>query len=513
MPATLWMRATLGIGAFALACLAPLAMANDDMGEDDGDATEIQGVVQSMPASGFVGDWMIGGKSVTTTAATKIDQEHGALVVGAVVEVDGTASMMGGPLLATKIEVKSSPSTTPPTPGPGGDDGDDDGDMEDGDFTGPIQALPDGTLIGTWTVGGKKVIVLTTTRLEQENGGFVVGAIVEVEGTPGADGIVASEIKVKSSMSTGPEPEDDGLEIQGLIEALPAGGLVGTWKVAGRDVVVTDQTKLEADHGPFVVGAPVDIEGFPLPGGGVQATKIETEKGNGADVPALEFFGAIEQLPPSGLVGVWKVSGKLVTVTTATELDTGDGPFVVGATVKVEGWAQSDGAIEAHEIETTSEMGVDPETSKVAVEFFNAGLGHFFVTAAKGEIAALDAGAFGGAWTRTGQTMKVGGDVGVCRFFGMPPKGPPSHFFTVDPAECQFVMSNYPTWTFEGHAFGMTAPVNGACAAGLVPVHRLFNNPASAMGMNHRYTTDPAVVAQMVGLGWIDEGVVMCAQP
>lgn len=467
-----------------------------------GGQVEFKGPVQAMPPSGFVGDWTIGGKAVTTTASTVFDQSDGPLVMGAIVEVKGTQSAPGAPIAATKLDVQSAAG--------GGDGTDDENEGDDGELTGPIQALPDGTFIGTWMVGGQKVIVLTTTRLDQEHGGFVLGAIVEVDGTPGPDGLVASKIETKSSTKPA-EPEDDGLEIKGLVEALPDGGLVGTWKVAGRDVVVTADTELE--HGPFAIGTPVEVKGFPLDGGGVQATKIEGQDGNGADAPALEFFGTIEALPPSGLVGQWTVSGKLVGVTDATKLDAGDGPFVVGATVKVEGWPQADGAIEAHEIETTSTPGLDASTSKVAVEFFNASLGHFFVTASKDEIAALDAGAFNGAWTRTGQTMKVGGSVGVCRFFGMPPKGPASHFFTVDTAECQQVMSDYQAWTFENHAFGMTPPVNGACAAGLVPVYRLYNNPPVPAEMNHRYTTSLAVVAEMVAQGWINEGIVMCAQP
>src|SRR5436190_5170483 len=336
-----WTRACVAVTTLVLVGLAPFASAKDGM--DDNDAMEIQGVVTAMPAAGLVGSWTIGGKAVTTTATTKFDQEHGALVVGATVDVDG-APTTDGPFVATKIEVKSSPT-------PGGDDENDDEDG--GELTGAIQSLPTGTFIGTWTVGGTKVVVLTTTRLEQEHGGFVVGAIVEVHGTPGADGIVASEIETKSSTAANPQPEDDDLKIKGLVEALPASGLVGTWTVAGKDVVVTADTRLDAEQGPFVVGAAVEVEGFPLPGGGVQATKIESERGNGANVPALEFFGAIEALPPAGLVGVWKVSGRNVTVTTSTELQADDGPFVVGATVKVEGWPQSDGAVEAREIETT----------------------------------------------------------------------------------------------------------------------------------------------------------------
>ena len=462
---------------------------------------ELKGTVTAMPASGFVGDWTIGGKSVKSTDATIIDQEEGPLVVGAMVEVKGTLGD-GGVILATKIEVDMA----------GSEDDDDDG-MDDGSLTGPIEALPDGTFIGTWKVAGQNVIVLTTTRLDQEDGGFVVGAIVEVHGTPGPDGLVASKIETKSS-SQPAEPEDDELKIEGLIESLPADGLIGLWKVAGVDVTVTATTKLDASDGPFVVGAPVEVKGFPAAGGGIEATKIETETGNGAHEPALVFFGAVEAMPPSGLIGVWTIAGKTVNVTDATELQEEDGPLVEGANVKVKGWLQEDGTVEAREIETVSALPTAfTDAAPMAVEFFNASLGHFFLTASKTEIAALDAGAFNGAWVRTGAAIKVGGTTAVCRFYGMPPKGPDSHFFTVNAAECQQVMSQYQAWTFENHAFAMTPPVDGACPAWLVPVHRFYNNPSTGASMNHRYAIDAAVMQQMLAEGWIDEGVVMCAQP
>jgi hypothetical protein len=46
-------------------------------------------------------------------------------------------------------------------------------------------------------------------------------------------------------------------------------------------------------------------------------------------------------------------------------------------------------------------------------------------------------------------------------------------------------------------------------------VYRLFNNRVDA---NHRYTTDPAIQAQMVALGYIEEGygptaTIMCGAP
>jgi len=54
--------------------------------------------------------------------------------------------------------------------------------------------------------------------------------------------------------------------------------------------------------------------------------------------------------------------------------------------------------------------------------------------------------------------------------------------------------------------------VNGTCAAGTVPVLRAYNNGfARGIDSNHRITTNRTAIDQVVGRGWIDEGLVMCA--
>ena len=60
---------------------------------------------------------------------------------------------------------------------------------------------------------------------------------------------------------------------------------------------------------------------------------------------------------------------------------------------------------------------------------------------------------------------------------------------------------------------GITPAVNGTCPAGMIAVHRFYNNPTSGADINHRYVISPEIAAQMTAAGWIDEGVVMCAQP
>jgi len=165
------------------------------------------------------------------------------------------------------------------------------------------------------------------------------------------------------------------------------------------------------------------------------------------------------------------------------------------------------------------------------VEFHNATLDHYFISADPAEIAVLDGGAFGNAWKRTTSTFPawdvVGsppGTVPVCRFFGTDRYradgsriGPNSHFYTADPNECAFVKTawqsvandgiSYPAWTFESNAFAVKLPVGGACPAGTQPLYRAYNNGARG-DPNHRYSLSAGVLQAMAG--WAFEGLVMC---
>jgi len=75
-------------------------------GGHGGGESSFQGAIESLPAGGFIGDWRVGGRTVHVTAATEIRQDHGAAVIGALVEVRG-ATQPDGSTNATRIEVLS----------------------------------------------------------------------------------------------------------------------------------------------------------------------------------------------------------------------------------------------------------------------------------------------------------------------------------------------------------------------------------------------------------------------
>jgi hypothetical protein len=165
------------------------------------------------------------------------------------------------------------------------------------------------------------------------------------------------------------------------------------------------------------------------------------------------------------------------------------------------------------------------------VEYYNATLDHYFITADPAEITLLDAGGLGGAWQRTGQSFQAWdandgpqNSVPTCRFFGTDRYradgtriGPNSHFYTADPAECASVrtafqsLANdgmmYPAWTFETYAFRVILPVNGVCPVGTIALYRAYNNGARG-DPNHRYSTNLTLLQSMPG--WVVEGIVAC---
>ncbi len=46
------------------------------------------GVVQSRPAEGLHGEWVIGGRTITTSSDTEFDQREGPLAIGTCAKVD-----------------------------------------------------------------------------------------------------------------------------------------------------------------------------------------------------------------------------------------------------------------------------------------------------------------------------------------------------------------------------------------------------------------------------------------
>jgi len=234
---------------------------------------EFKGTIQQLPATaGFVGDWLVAGKTIHVTASTRIETEDGPVVVGALVEVKGTIRADGS-IDAVRIEVESNPQ---------GDDG-------RTELLGTIQSLPSGGLLGDWLVSGRTIHVTADTAIDQEHGAPAVGVVVEVKGALRPDGSIdATKIETKSGSSGegggddhsggsgGGSVEGQSAGFKGLVEDLPAStSLLGDWTISGRMVHVVSSTKLKSEHGPFTIGARVKVKGILMSDGSLVATKIQ----------------------------------------------------------------------------------------------------------------------------------------------------------------------------------------------------------------------------------------------
>ncbi|HLG16840.1 MAG TPA: DUF5666 domain-containing protein [Blastocatellia bacterium] len=339
------------------------------------DEFEIKGAIGSLPSTaGFLGDWTVSGRTVHVTSSTLIDQEHGSVAIGALVEVKGSLRSDGS-VDARKIEVEST------IEGPGDD--------PEGEVKGPITALPDTAgFVGDWTVAGRTVHVSSSTLIDQEHGAVELGAFVEVNGVARADGSIdAARIEVQSG--AGPDPEDE-IKFKGTIQSFPSTpGFVGDWMIGGKTIHVTASTKIEQETGPVAVGAFAEVEGTAQSDGSIDARKVEVESNPGGDDGRHELTGAIESLPSGGLIGNWTVNGRTVHVTSSTIIDQEHGPAVVGAIVEVKGSLGTDGSLTATRIEVKSMAGGGGSASL------------------KGTVQSLPPSGLVGDWTVSGQTVHV----------------------------------------------------------------------------------------------------------
>lgn len=252
-----------------------------------------------------------------------------------------------------------------PAPGAGDDHGHGGGDGGHGsggkhggndngktEFLGTIRALPATTgFIGAWTVDTGVVTVTADTDLRSEHGAPVVGGKVEVEGTLQADGsVLATRVKTED---TAREVEDN--VFFGPIQALPATGITGTWKVGGLTVLVNELTRVETEEAGPVVGALARVEGIQQPDASIVATEIQIQSAAVAtaqtEAPKTKLKGKIQQLPATlGVKGNWVIDGVVVTVTDDSVRVAGGRKPKVGREVTIKGKPQLNGSILAGKV-------------------------------------------------------------------------------------------------------------------------------------------------------------------
>jgi hypothetical protein len=282
------------------------------------------GLIDSRPSPGLTGTWGIGGLSFTATNTTVFDEVAHALNTNTCARVEYFTS--SGVNIATQIQAKEAYEC-----GTGGG--------ETGDHLKVytwVNRLPSGfptTLTGDWVIGNITYTAVITTRFATDHGQFAVGQCAEVEFISNTDHTaleIGTESDYKCTGFTGGVILN---QAYGVVNSFPA-GLTGTWMISGIVYTATASTRFEQEHGPFFVGACVEVK-FDATRTAVEISREDAYKcgaGSGTITTTVKskFFGLITTIP-SGTFGIWTIGGGPFIVTTTTELKTEHGPLVVGA--------------------------------------------------------------------------------------------------------------------------------------------------------------------------------------
>lgn len=127
---------------------------------------------------------------------------------------------------------------------------------------GTVETLPEIGLSGVWVVNGRQVVVTKDTFLEEKHGTVKPGAFVEIKAIQSGDILTATQVEVKRDKASVP-PAVISNTIHGTIESLPK-GVLGTWVVNGKEILVLKDTVITGKNGKPEIGAPVQVQGTVL---------------------------------------------------------------------------------------------------------------------------------------------------------------------------------------------------------------------------------------------------------
>ncbi len=90
-------------------------------------------------------------------------------------------------------------------------------------------------------------------------------------------GLFGASTTVWADQGDGQPGQDDAARVYGVLDSLPEDGRLGVWTIEGEMYEVTQQTELDADHGPFEPGACLKVK-YRASETGRIAVEIETER-------------------------------------------------------------------------------------------------------------------------------------------------------------------------------------------------------------------------------------------
>ena len=345
------MTAPLAVAATRIETLDARKCASQPGAEANPVEIEFIGNVEQLPASGFVGNWKVSGRTVVVSATTDIDQDRGPITVGACVSVEGTLNLDGS-IKAREVETKAGQGGCKTPPGQA---------RQEVEFEGVVQNLPaGGGLTGQWTISGRKVQVQSTTEVVPRSRQVGVGSCVQVRGRLQSDAsILAEKIEIERECGV----FDQAVPVFfGKVKSMPPGP-TGDLVIGTRTVRATASTQVRTDSGPIQVGTCVEVRGQLIAGDVILADLIASRPATACEEPTpvegrFELVGTVQSVPPGGKIGDWKIGSRTVRANASTVFDTSKGPLVVGACAEARGSLLTDGTMLASKIETKSASGV-----------------------------------------------------------------------------------------------------------------------------------------------------------
>lgn len=389
-----WLLAVVLLLAAVLAPALP-AMAAPDATFD----LKFSGVINAVPAAAGE-SWFVAGYELAADSATQIRLTVGPAVAG--MWADVTADRLpDGSLLLTHIVVKA-PEVR---------------------LKGPLTAKPEGG-IGAWTVAGQTVLVTADTIFSLRTAPIVVGQWVEVHAIEAPAGVLTAvrmrgieateyaEVygaiqSVSASqwlLSSIPVAATDGAIIlgepatgllahaacnltedgqlsarvfrvdwqeptgrlqpvafSGIVQTLPADGLIGLWMVNGQATIVQDATQIFQAKGLVQVGAHVHVEGY-RGAEAVVATSITVLTSPSGGGQMFHLWGNIEAMPQTGLLGTWTIAGVQVQVTRQSRIY-GASQARLGAPAEAGGMQLRDGVRVLTWMRLREQTGAGPQPS------------------------------------------------------------------------------------------------------------------------------------------------------
>lgn len=219
------------------------------------------GPIESLPASGTVGSWVIAGVAYSVTEQTRLDDRDGDLIVGANVKVEFWKTR-DGDRIAHKIKATD-------------DTGDGDGQFR---FVGVVDAKPE-AFVGDWTIGGAPFVADENTIFDESKGLLVVDAYVSVRYVITDNMRLASEIRTVVPPGGGNHHHHGRIERRGSSMSAYVmaadGAAANTWRIGGVEYVVTPATLLDDDVSELVEGQLAFVNAYAEADGTLVATSIE----------------------------------------------------------------------------------------------------------------------------------------------------------------------------------------------------------------------------------------------